>query len=217
MSATPRWRGLYQAIARGAAVCAAAALVIGPGAGLSAAHDSVINATPGVDSTVTEFPREITLEFSGEPRDTFNTLAVSRAEGDDREVLFSGEPTLDGRFVSIAVPDDVQPGDGTYVVGFQITSSDGHATRGYTTFTVAGSAHESASEAAGGSSSLMNSAESAGTESSQNSSSLAMKTPVVIVITLGAMLVVATLIALAVHRQRSAVQGGWAGRNAPEE
>ncbi|KQB86510.1 copper resistance CopC family protein [Corynebacterium lowii] len=107
------------------------------------AHDSVIAATPEDGGTVEEFPREIVLTFSGIPKDTFNTVAVS--DSATNEVLFSQEPELDGQEVSIAVPEDVHPGAGDYTVGFQITSSDGHATRGKTTFSVAGEAKETAS------------------------------------------------------------------------
>lgn len=97
------------------------------------AHDSVISAQPGVEATVAEFPDTLVLEFSGMPKEDFNTLALSRVE--DNEVLFSGEPTVAGREVSIAVPEDVDKQPGHYRIGFQITSSDGHATKGMTTFT----------------------------------------------------------------------------------
>ncbi|WP_233195565.1 copper resistance CopC family protein [Corynebacterium sp. 13CS0277] len=100
------------------------------------AHDVVVGGNPADGQTVEEFPREITLEFSGIPQDSFNTVAVSR-EGTG-EVLFKGEPALVNQNVTLVVPDGMDPGPGSYIVGFQITSSDGHATRGKTTFTVAG-------------------------------------------------------------------------------
>ncbi|SER45498.1 copper resistance CopC family protein [Corynebacterium cystitidis] len=103
---------------------------------LAAAHDSVIGGSPSNEEVVAEFPDTITLEFSGYVKDDFNTFAVSDAK--TKEVLFSGEPTVNARLVSLDVPPDVDPGPGEYRVGFQITSSDGHATRGMTTFTVAG-------------------------------------------------------------------------------
>ncbi|MBN9643362.1 copper resistance protein CopC [Corynebacterium sp. CCM 8862] len=102
---------------------------------VAVAHDSVINSKPEDGGTVAEFPREIVLEFSGIPKPNFNTVAVSNA--DTREVLFSVEPILDQQFVHVDVPADIDPGPGNYLVGFQITSSDGHATRGGVTFSVA--------------------------------------------------------------------------------
>ncbi|MCK7676672.1 copper resistance protein CopC [Corynebacterium sp. CCM 9186] len=98
------------------------------------AHDVVLDSTPADGATVEEFPREIVLEFSGIPRDSFNTVAVS--DTTTATVLFSDEPVLENQIVRITVPDDIHPGPGEYTVGFQITSSDGHATRGRTTFTV---------------------------------------------------------------------------------
>ncbi|WP_363236930.1 copper resistance CopC family protein [Corynebacterium sp.] len=103
---------------------------------VSPAHDLVIGGNPDNGDVVEEFPEIIELEFSGYVKLDFNTFAISDIESG--EILFSGPPTIDGRMVSIAVPTDVNPGPGDYRIGFQITSSDGHSTRGMTTFTVAG-------------------------------------------------------------------------------
>lgn len=111
---------------------AAAMLAVGT-APAAFAHDSVISARPGIDETVTEFPTELVLEFSGQPKEDFNTVALSRVS--DGEVLFNGEPEVNDRTVSIDVPDDVDVQPGEYRIGYQITSSDGHATKGQTTFT----------------------------------------------------------------------------------
>lgn len=98
------------------------------------AHDSVIGGTPDNDTVVAEFPDAITLEFSGQPKEGFNTVALSRVS--DGEVLFTGEPEIDDRLVTIDVPDEVEDDaePGEYRVGFQIISSDGHSTKGMTTF-----------------------------------------------------------------------------------
>ncbi len=102
----------------------------------SPAHDLVIGGNPDNGEVVDEFPEVIELEFSGYVKLDFNTFAIS--DIDSGEILFSGPPTIDGRMVSLDVPTDVNPGPGDYRIGFQITSSDGHSTRGMTTFTVAG-------------------------------------------------------------------------------
>ncbi|MCK7636912.1 copper resistance CopC family protein [Corynebacterium pygosceleis] len=134
--------GRYLSRAVVASVACAPILLIGLQTGIgptwstsyAVAHDVVLDSTPGDGDTVDEFPGEIVLEFSGIPRDSFNTIAVSDSE--TSSVLFSGEPTLDGQVVTLEVPEGTDPGPGDYTVGFQITSSDGHATRGKTTFTV---------------------------------------------------------------------------------
>lgn len=102
---------------------------------VASAHDVVLHSTPEDGATVAKFPRTIVLEFSGIPKDNFNTIAVS--DSANGQVLFSAEPHRNKQVMSVAVPDDIHPGPGHYIVGFQITSSDGHATRGKTTFTVA--------------------------------------------------------------------------------
>lgn len=122
-----------------AAPVLAAAMISAPvflGAGatgglpVASAHDAMVGATPEPDSTVSEAPTSIELEFSGIPQDNFNTVALSRG-GD---VVHTGEPTVNGRMLTLDIPDDVDMEDGTYTVGYQITSSDGHATRGDYTF-----------------------------------------------------------------------------------
>ena len=109
--------------------------MIAMSAPLALAHDSVVGGNVVSDAPLEEFPREITLEFSGIPKDTFNTFAVS--DQDSGEVLFDGTPTIDGRDLTVEVPQDVQPGAGDYQVGFRITSSDGHSTVGSVEFSVA--------------------------------------------------------------------------------
>lgn len=146
MSRLPSARSDRSHAARGAraarAVAApvlAAAMISAPvflGAGatgglpVASAHDAMVGATPEPDSTVAEAPTSIELEFSGIPQDTFNTVALSR----DGDVVHTGEPTIDGRMLTLDIPDNVDMEDGTYTVGYQITSSDGHATRGDYTF-----------------------------------------------------------------------------------
>lgn len=130
----------------------ATGLMIAMSAPLALAHDSVVGGNVVSDAPLEEFPREITLEFSGIPKETFNTFAVS--DQDSGKVLFDGTPTIDGRDLTVEVPQDVQPGAGDYQVGFRITSSDGHSTVGSVEFSVAGSEDTdgaSDSEGAGGS------------------------------------------------------------------
>lgn len=118
------------ALATAGAIAGLAAL----GAPMASAHDSVIGGSPENEAVVTVFPDSITLEFSGQPKEGFNTVALSRIS--DGEILFTAEPEIDDRLVTVDVPAEVEesaePGD--YQVGFQIISSDGHSTKGRTTF-----------------------------------------------------------------------------------
>lgn len=121
-----------------ALIAASAALLMPVSVGQPAAwaHDVVIRSVPADSSTVEQAPTRIELEFSGIPKDTFNTVALSNQ--DTGEVLFTADPKLDDQIIRVDVPANVDVKPGNYKVGFQITSSDGHATRGMTTFRVAG-------------------------------------------------------------------------------
>lgn len=125
------WTGVRRG---GVAAVAAAVSVVAVAPAF--AHDSVIGSDPDNGGVVLEFPDKITLEFSGEVEDGFNTVALSRQSDGQTEVLYSGEPEVDGRFVTLELPDDLDAQPGDYKVGFQIVSSDGHSTKGMTSFTL---------------------------------------------------------------------------------
>lgn len=114
------------------------------GAPAAFAHDAVVGGNPADGETLTEFPSTVTLDFSGIPKDGFNTIALS---DQDQNILFTGEPEIQGQSITIDLPTDLNPGPGEYTIGFQITSSDGHATKGKTTFTIAGDAAPESAEA----------------------------------------------------------------------
>lgn len=124
-----------------AALVAAAALATAP---VAQAHDSVVGGNVVSDAPLEEFPKEITLEFSAIPRGGFNTFAVTDTNSGD--VIFDAEPTVDGRELTVETPEGVNPGPGHYQVGFQVMSSDGHATRGSVPFDVAVQAAGSSEE-----------------------------------------------------------------------
>ena len=119
---------------RGGAVVAAAATAALVAAAPAYAHDSVIGSDPEDKGVVSEFPDAVTLEFSGEIQDGFNTVALSHDANGQSEVVYSGEPEIDGRFVTLDLPADLDAQPGDYKVGYQIVSSDGHSTKGMTSF-----------------------------------------------------------------------------------
>lgn len=96
------------------------------------AHDQVVGGSPEPDSTVTSVPDSIVVENSAEPRENFNSIALSICD----EQVASGEPEADGNELTLAIPSDVDLQDGEYTVGYQVTSSDGHPIRDSYTFTL---------------------------------------------------------------------------------
>lgn len=111
----------------------------------ASAHDVVLSSNPANGEVVSVFPSEIVFEFSGLVQDDFNTIAIT--EKVTGEVVFEGEPTIDGQMVSIEVPAGTAGGAGDYTIGYQITSSDGHPTRGGVEFTYAPKGAEEATSA----------------------------------------------------------------------
>lgn len=139
--------GLRRSVAMTACAFFAAVGTVNVAAPAALAHDVVVGGNVEEGKTYDSFPRDITVEFSAVPRDGFNTFAVQNKE--TGETLFDAEPEINGRELTIETPEDVKPGAGEYQVGYQITSSDGHATRGGITFKVAGeSPQESSAEPA---------------------------------------------------------------------
>ncbi|WIM72356.1 copper resistance protein CopC [Corynebacterium suedekumii] len=72
--------------------------ILAVSAPVAAAHDVVVGGEPADQAVLEEFPDEVSLEFSGYIQEDFNTFAVSDVATD--EVLFSGEPAIDGRWAS---------------------------------------------------------------------------------------------------------------------
>jgi methionine-rich copper-binding protein CopC len=121
-------RTLHSALRALAVAGASAALVLVPGAAASA-HDDLVSSNPAADSSITDDPGNLTLEFSdalltlGDTDDGF-AVQVTDPEGMHHE---SGCLALDGSQVTT----DIALGDGgAYVVQWQVVSSDGHPTSG---------------------------------------------------------------------------------------
>lgn len=163
----------------------------------AAAHDVVVDSNPENGSVVDEFPETIELDFSGIPQDLFTTVALSNA--DSGEVLTSGTPQLDGQHLSYEVPSDVQTGAGNYILGFQITSSDGHATKGSISFEVTGSAETTTESVATTDTSETTEAET--TETADETSGI--PAPWNWVLSIVAVLVVASAIVMMIAKNRN--------------
>lgn len=172
---------------------ACAATVAVAGAPLAGAHDVVVGGDPADGAVLQEFPDSVTLEFSGEPREGFNTFAITEAESG--ETVYSGEPTVSGRDVSLELPQDLDAGNGDYNIGFQITSSDGHATRGMTTFTVAGDEEAATAPA------VEDSGDAEASEAAEDEDE-GLSTTLQIVLAAVGVLVLLSVVAMAVARQR---------------
>lgn len=93
------------------------------------AHNSLVEASPTKEATLTRPPAEVRLRFlaSLQP-DT--KLTVVDAEGTNA----IGEVTIDRKVISAPF---VATASGVYTVGYELTASDGHVTNKSYTFTLA--------------------------------------------------------------------------------
>ena len=87
------------------------------------AHSTLVSSNPAADSTVVDFPMEVTL--------TFNEVLLKVGQEnpnkvevfDESGVLVSGASVLSG--ASIAAPVGIN-GNGAYTVKYRVVSKDGH-------------------------------------------------------------------------------------------
>ena len=93
---------------------------LAPSAG---AHSSLVSSNPAADSTVVDFPMEVTLTFNEEllkvGQENPNKVEVF----DESGTLVSGASVLSG--ASIAAPLGIN-GNGAYTVKYRVVSKDGH-------------------------------------------------------------------------------------------
>ena len=87
------------------------------------AHSTLVSSNPAADSTVVDFPMEVTLTFNEEllkvGQENPNKVEVF----DESGTLVSGASVLSG--ASIAAPVGIN-GNGAYTVKYRVVSKDGH-------------------------------------------------------------------------------------------
>ena len=110
-------------------IAAAASLFVTASA---SAHAFLNTASPGVGSTVSTPPREVTINFSEGVEPIFSTIVVTDAAG---ERVDTGKPHLAGGDAHLAVA--LKPlAPGAYNVTWHATATDTHKTQGSFGFTV---------------------------------------------------------------------------------
>jgi methionine-rich copper-binding protein CopC len=101
----------------------------GPGVAPAAAHSRLVRSVPADGSTVATPPRQIRLRFN---EDVMEIGVVVRVAGPQGEVG-SGTASVNGRTVTRDLAGDLPAG--RYLVGWRVTSADGHPLSGSVRFT----------------------------------------------------------------------------------
>ena len=94
------------------------------------AHDQLIGSNPKNGAQLDKQPEWLELEFSGNIQDVGTEIQVNH-NGKD---VSAGEITVEGRKVTSALPDDLEPGD--YEIVWRVVSEDGHPVSGTVKFTI---------------------------------------------------------------------------------
>lgn len=99
------------------------------GAGLAAAHDTLVASDPANDASLASGPQRVTLTFDQPVNHGFNTITVT-GPGDTAWV--AGEVSVSGNTISTGVLPLGPAGE--YVIGYRIVSADGHPVTGTVRF-----------------------------------------------------------------------------------
>ncbi|TKJ35198.1 copper resistance protein CopC [Blastococcus sp. CCUG 61487] len=97
----------------------------------AAAHATLVSTDPAEGARLDDAPDAVTLEFSEGVSLGAGYARVSTADGQEVD---GGEASVDGRVVTIPLPDGME--DGGYLVAYRVISSDSHPISGAYSFVV---------------------------------------------------------------------------------
>lgn len=116
--------------------------------GVAAAHSGVVGSVPEDGAQVDTGPERVVVTFNEELQPGFPSLTLV---GPDGNLWSKGEPTVEGKSVSVAA-GELGPA-GEYTIAFRVTSADGHVVSGTRSFTLTTPGHGVPGERADGKSS----------------------------------------------------------------
>lgn len=93
------------------------------------AHATRVSTDPAADAALAAGPQRVSATFNEQLQTTFAAMTVV---GPDGNVWSTGEPTVQGAVVGVALRP-LGPA-GTYTVNYRVTSADGHVVSGYWSF-----------------------------------------------------------------------------------
>jgi methionine-rich copper-binding protein CopC len=96
---------------------------------VASAHATRVSTEPAADAALSTGPRRVSATFNEQLQSTFAAMTVV---GPDGNVWSTGEPTVQGAVVGIALRP-LGPA-GTYTVNYRVTSADGHVVSGSWSF-----------------------------------------------------------------------------------
>lgn len=95
------------------------------------AHDTLTDSSPAEGETLDEAPSELRLTYSANVLELGAEVVVTDSDG---ATVATGEPSVDGADVTVALEDALP--NGSYEITWRVTSSDGHPISGVIPFSV---------------------------------------------------------------------------------
>ncbi|WP_051026437.1 copper resistance CopC family protein [Nocardia higoensis] len=99
--------------------------------GIATAHSGVVGSVPEDGAQIDTGPERVVVTFNEELQPGFPSLTLV---GPDGNLWSKGEPTVEGKSVSVAA-GELGPA-GEYTIAFRVTSADGHVVSGTRSFTL---------------------------------------------------------------------------------
>lgn len=96
----------------------------------ASAHDQLVSSNPEDGATLDKQPEWIEMTFSGDVQEVGSEVKVEVGKED----VSAGEITASGTKLSVALPDNLKPGE--YTVVWRVVSADGHPISGEFGFTI---------------------------------------------------------------------------------
>lgn len=182
----------------GFAALLVAALSVFAFAAPASAHDQLVSSNPEDGSKLDKQPEWIELMFSGDVQEVGSEVKVVT---DDKDVS-AGELAVDGKKLTVALPDNLKPGD--YKVTWRVVSADGHPISGDFDFTLndaegAGGAVEESSQAGLGGGVVDEpgkNTEDRGQIGESADSDSGMSTPMIVLLSVGGLAIIVIVILL---------------------
>lgn len=191
-------RTQWSTLKLGFAALLVAALSVFAFAAPASAHDQLVSSNPEDGSKLDKQPEWIEMMFSGDVQEVGSEVKVVT---DDKDVS-AGELAVDGKKLTVALPDNLKPGD--YKVTWRVVSADGHPISGDFDFTLndaegAGGAVEESSQAGLGGGVVDEpgkNTEDRGQIGESADSDSGMSTPMIVLLSVGGLAIIVIVILL---------------------
>lgn len=191
-------RTQWSTLKLGFAALLVAALSVFAFAAPASAHDQLVSSNPEDGSKLDKQPEWIEMMFSGDVQEVGSEVKVV-TDGKD---VSAGELAVDGKKLTVALPDNLKPGD--YKVTWRVVSADGHPISGDFDFTLndaegAGGAVEKSSQAGLGGGVVDEpgkNTEDRGQIGESADSDSGMSTPMIVLLSVGGLAIIVIVILL---------------------